>query len=89
MPESFFSNNFAHINLIGSNEFKGLPIKRNKAGVNTIMSGTMTQSWSEGGIQLLGKTLPEENFAQVQLLKGSEIADKCIDHGLGRAVLLN
>jgi hypothetical protein len=25
----------------------------------------MTQSWSEGGIQLLGKTLPEENFAQV------------------------
>jgi signal transducer and activator of transcription 5B len=26
----------------------------------------MTQSWSEGGIQLLGKTLPEENFAQVR-----------------------
>jgi len=28
----------------------------------------MNPSWSDGGIQLLGKTLPEENFAQVRYI---------------------
>ena len=32
------------------------------------MSNIMTQSWSDGGIQLLGKTLSEENFAQVNIV---------------------
>ena len=35
----------------------------------------MSQSWSEGGIQLLGKTLPEENFAQVKSVLKETISD--------------
>ena len=39
------------------------------------LNPSMSQSWSEGGIQLLGKTLPEENFAQVKSVLKETISD--------------
>ena len=39
------------------------------------LNPSMSQSWSEGGIQLLGKTLPEENFAQVNRIKRNKNSD--------------
>ena len=39
------------------------------------LNPSMSQSWSEGGIQLLGKTLPEENFAQVNRFKRNKNSD--------------
>ena len=42
------------------------------------LNPSMSQSWSEGGIQLLGKTLPEENFAQVKRLKETMSDSVCL-----------